>query len=384
MKKSPSKKQEKENNILLGLVELYIKTGKPIGSNTLKEYGFDHLSSATIRNYFFKLEEQGFLSQQHSSGGRLPTEAAYKLYIESSTEKESLSKPLRKHLEKELFYEGKEIITYLHQVIELISEQTGCAALICSPRFDQDFVTDIRLLLLDTHRVLCILMTGFGLINTETFYIPSKMSSFSLKRIEAYLTYKRTGLDKPVLDAEELSLAEHIHNELLLRHIVGHATFTQDDIFKTGFTKLLKYPELQDTGALANTLSLFENPYLMQKLCDEACKHQGIKTWIGKELEPYHTGCRDCSMILTPYSLRDKYVGAIGIVGPTRIPYKYLFELLATVSDLISTNLSAILNKHQMSYRMPHAKGVDFKKHSSTRVNAEPLLLDVEPITQGN
>lgn len=61
MVKTSLKKQEKENHILLGLVELYIKTGKPIGSNTLKESGFDHLSSATIRNYFFKLEEQGFL-----------------------------------------------------------------------------------------------------------------------------------------------------------------------------------------------------------------------------------------------------------------------------------------------------------------------------------
>jgi heat-inducible transcriptional repressor len=384
MTKPSIKKQEKENNILLGLVELYIQTGKPIGSNTLKESGFDHLSSATIRNYFFKLEEQGFLSQQHSSGGRSPTDAAYKLYIESSAYKESLSKTQRKHLEKELFYQGKEIITYLHQVIELLSEESGCAALISSPRFDQDLIADIRLLLLDSHRILCILMTGFGLVETETFYIPNKISSFSLKRIESYLAYKRTGLDKPIMDHEELALADLLHNELLLRHIVGHATFTQEDLYKTGFTKLLRYPELQDTGALANTLSLFENPYLMQKLCDETCKYQQIKTWVGKDLEPYHTGCQDCSMILAPYMIRDKHVGAIGILGPTRIPYKHLFELLTTISELISSSLSSILLKYQMSYRMPHAKGVDFKMQSQSRASSSPLLLDVEHTTQGN
>lgn len=384
MTKPSLKKQEKESNILLGLVELYIKTGKPIGSNTLKESGFDHLSSATIRNYFFKLEEQGFLSQQHSSGGRSPTDAAYKLYIESPSYKETLSKTQRRHLDKELFYDGKEIITYLHQVLELLSEESGCAALISAPRFDQDLIADIRLLLLDSHRVLCILMTGFGLVETETFYIPNKISSFSLKRIESYIAYKRTGLDKPTLDDEELTLAEHLHNELLLRHIVGHATFTQEDIYKTGFTKLLRYPELQDTGALANTLSLFENPYLIQKLCDETCKHQQIKTWVGKDLEPYHTGCRDCSMILAPYTLRDKHVGAIGVLGPTRIPYKHLFELLSTVAELISSNLSSILLKYQMSYRMPHAKGVDFKMNSQSSASSSPLLLDVEPTTQGH
>jgi heat-inducible transcriptional repressor len=384
MMKPSLKKQEKENHVLLGLVELYIKTGKPIGSNTLKENGFDHLSSATIRNYFFKLEEQGFLSQQHSSGGRSPTDAAYKLYIESALDSEGLSKHQRKHLDKELFYDGKEIITYLHQALELLSEESGCAALMCSPRFDQDLISDIRLLLLDAHRILCILMTGFGLVKTEIFYIPTKISSFSLKRIEAYLAFKRSGFDKPTLDQEELTLAEHVHNELLLRHIVGHATFTQEDIYKTGFTKLLRYPEFQDTGALANTLSLFENPYLMQKLCDETWKHQQIKTWIGKDLEPYHTGCQDCSMIMIPYTIRDKHVGALGILGPTRIPYKYLFELLTVFSELISSSLSSILLKHQMSYRKPHAKGVDFKTHPQSSASASPLLLDVEPTTQGN
>lgn len=82
MKSTSSKKQEKESQVLVGLIELFIKNGKPIGSNTLKESSFEHLSSATIRNYFFKLEEQGFLSQQHSSGGRVPTDLAYKFYIE--------------------------------------------------------------------------------------------------------------------------------------------------------------------------------------------------------------------------------------------------------------------------------------------------------------
>ena len=73
-------RESREKAVLLGLVELYLLTGKPIGSNTLKENGFGHISSATIRNYFAKLEAQGMLKQQHSSGGRTPTPLAYKFY----------------------------------------------------------------------------------------------------------------------------------------------------------------------------------------------------------------------------------------------------------------------------------------------------------------
>ena len=75
-------KQDKEAAILFGLIELYIKTNEPVGSNSLKEKGFDYMSSATIRNYFAKLEEKGLLTQQHASGGRLPTAKAFKLYAE--------------------------------------------------------------------------------------------------------------------------------------------------------------------------------------------------------------------------------------------------------------------------------------------------------------
>ena len=73
-------KDQRERQVLFGLIELYLQMGKPIGSNTLREQGFGALSSATIRNYFMKLEDEGLLRQQHSSGGRIPTSAAYKLY----------------------------------------------------------------------------------------------------------------------------------------------------------------------------------------------------------------------------------------------------------------------------------------------------------------
>ncbi len=82
LKKKTSIKEERQYKVLIALIEHYILTGKPVGSNTLRESGLDHLSSATIRNYFASLEELGLLEQQHASGGRTPTEKAFRLYAQ--------------------------------------------------------------------------------------------------------------------------------------------------------------------------------------------------------------------------------------------------------------------------------------------------------------
>lgn len=370
------KKQEKENHILLGLIDLYIKNGRPIGSNTLKDSGFEHLSSATIRNYFFKLEESGYLTQQHASGGRIPTDLAYKFYIKQPSNKDYFNKARKKALEKDLSFEDKEVITYFNKVVEILSENTHCAVVLSSPRFDQDFIIDIKLLSLDTSRLLCIVLTSFGMVHTEVFYTSAKQSNFSLKRIEAYFHFLRTGLDKPSLDEQEQTLGDHLYNEIMLRHIVGHATFIQDDIYKTGFTKLLKYPELHEPHVLANTLSLFENPHLMHKLCEQTCVENHLKTWVGDDLSTYLPGTSCCSMIMIPYTIREKPVGAIGLLGPTRIPYKQLFEILKTASKTLSDTLTSLLFKYQMTYRMPQPKGIDFKEPPVHLEKTRNLLLD--------
>lgn len=373
MKVYSIKKQEKEIAILFGLIELYIKNGKPIGSNTLKESGLDHLSSATIRNYFLKLEEQGYLTQQHASGGRIPTDLAYKFYINHPSSKDYLSKSKKKQLEDELTFVDKEIIGYFNKTIETLSELSGCAAFISSPRFDQDSIVDIKLLALDPSRLLCIILTSFGIVHTEVIYISHKMSNFSIKRIEAYLHFKRTGLDNPLLEEAELTLGDYLYHEILLRHIVGHATFTKSDLYKTGFSKLLHYPELQEPGALANTLSLFENSYLMERLCEETCQENQLKTWVGHDLEAYIPGCNACSIIMVPYTIRQKPAGVIGLLGPTRLPYKYLFEVMKTLSKILSDTVASLLFKYQMNYRMPKSKGIDFKENDL--LQAQHLLL---------
>lgn len=352
LKKPPKDQREKE--VLLGLVELYLESGKPIGSNTLRENGFAHLSSATIRNYFAKLEEEGYLKQQHSSGGRIPTSLAYKLYAHPGLAQGSLTQEEEAKLQNQLKKETREIATYLQQSAELISEMSRCALFLSAPRFDQDFLLDIKLVGIDHNRCLCILVTDFGLIRTEILYADRKLSNFSLKRIEAYCHWRMTNLDKPTLDPEEEKLAKQFYNEIMLRHIVNYTHFSAEDIYKTGFSKLLSYPDFNDANSLAGGLSLFENPTHLRELLRECNQTGDLSCWIGEDLTRLTGTNTACSVIAIPYHINHTVVGSIALLGPNRIPYRKLFGLLKNASGLLSESLTKSLYKFKISFRNPH------------------------------
>ncbi len=369
------KKHERELRILMGLIKLYLKLGKPIGSNTLKECGFHDLSSATIRNYFVKLEDQGFLTQHHASGGRIPTELAFKFYAKHEFEDEPLSKKQKKELEKHFIFDGREVVTYLSSLSELLSEQTNCAAFISAPRFDQDFISDIRLLSISPSKLLVVMISSFGVVHTETYPAQNKLSNFSLRRIENYLHFKMTGLDKPSLSEEESALGENLYKEVMLRHIVSQTNILHEDLFKTGFSKLLSYEELCHAQALGNCLSLFENTEHMEALISHSLKDPELKVWIGEDLKPFIMPPYVCSVITVPYMINQKPVGIIGLMGPLRMPYKHLFEVLKFASNKLSENLTKLLFKHHISYRMPESKSLDFKPNHSLYLNETSKLL---------
>jgi heat-inducible transcriptional repressor len=348
--KKPAK-GDRQRLLLLGLVELYLQTGRPVGSNTLRENGFDALSSATIRNYFSKLEDEGFLKQQHSSGGRIPTPAAYKLYANAWSSNPTINEKERNDLRSELVKESREIATTLQRTAELISERARCAVFLSAPRFDQDFVLDIKLMGLDSSRFLCVILTDFGLVRTEVLFADKKLSNFTLRRLETYFRFRMTGYDKPELSEEEEIMASHFYKEIMLRHIVSHAHFSSEDVYKTGFSRLLSYPDFNDASALASGLSLFENPILLRSLLRETAENNTLSFWIGDDL-PALTAS-SCSVIAVPYHINQLPIGAIALLGPSRMPYRELFGLLQTASAALSEALTRSMYKYKISFRTP-------------------------------
>jgi heat-inducible transcriptional repressor len=347
-----SKRKSREYEVLLGLISYYLKTGKPVGSNTLKEAGFHNLSSATIRNYFANLEKDGFLTQQHASGGRIPTVLAYKTYAKAY---EDFDQPLpqnEKVMESLRNFETKEIALYLQQAAELLSSLSQTAVFLSAPRFDHDYILDVKILPLDQHRCLAVILTDFGLVKTEVMHLNETLSEMSAKKIESYIQHRIQNKEKPKnLEKLEERLALKIYNELMVRYIVSYSNFTEEELYRTGFSKLLIYPEFQEAKVLSLALSLFENTHNLRLLTKECCKFNHLRYWIGDDLAQLSSANPECSILTIPYYINKNPAGAVGLLGPIRMPYKELFATLRAFSESISEALTKNLYKFKITHR---------------------------------
>lgn len=350
-----SKKDARERKVLLGLVDCYLKTGKPVGSNTLKEAGFEELSAATLRNYFAHLEEDGYLVQQHISGGRIPTNAAYRLYANEYMQERQISPHEESLLNGLRLNETREIAAYLQNAAELLSTLTHGAVFLSAPRFDNDYIIDLKLVSIDHSRCLCVIVTDFGVIRSELLQTDKKLSAFAVKRIESYFHWRLTGHDKPEnFEKEEEVLAQKFYNELMVRYIVSYSNFSDEELLRTGFSKLLIYPDFQDSKALADSLALFENTQRIRLLIRECYKANDLKCWIGEELAPYSSLNPNCTVLAIPYLINQKVAGVVGILGPVRMPYIQLIGIMRTFSASISEALTRNIYKFKITFRQPH------------------------------
>lgn len=353
-----SSRQDREHKVLLGLVDYYLRTGKPVGSNTLKETGFEDLSSATIRNYFANLEAEGYLQQQHTSGGRIPTPKAYRTYAnEYSQNPQKPSIEQEKSIDSLRNQETREIASYLQNSAEVLSSLTQTAVFLSAPRFDHDFIIDLKIIPIDTTRCLCVIVTDFGVIRSEVLPIENKLTAFAAKRIESYFHWRLTGHNEQTsFEPGEEQLAHRLYNELLMRYIVSYSNFIEPELFRTGMSKLLKYPDFQDVSILSNSLALFESAHNMHLLIKECCKSNRVKLWIHDDLANYSSSIPDCSILAIPYYINQNIAGAIGLLGPMRMPYRELFGILQEISGAISEALTRNLYKYKITFRQPHTR----------------------------
>lgn len=350
LEKGKSNKKQKELKILFALIEYYIEHSKAVGSNTLKEEVFANLSSATIRNYFCKLEKNGYLLQEHSSAGRIPTEKAYRLYAKEfadfALENDSIS--------TELFGQAEEEVSQiLENAAEALSEKSGYPVFLSAPRFDHDFVRDVKFVSIDCNRCLCVLITNFGLVKTQVLRTKNKLSVFTLNRLEHYFIWRLQNDEQEPenLSPEEKLIAQEFYNEIMLRYITSYSNFSSEDLYTTGFSKLLQYPEFNEASALASSLGLFENEEAMRHLLRKCTKQKKLRFWIGRDLSLHSPSTDHCSVLAVPYFVHQRAVGALAILGPCRMPYKKLFGLLQLFSLQLSQTLTQIVYKFKIAFR---------------------------------
>jgi heat-inducible transcriptional repressor len=376
LKIKKSDKEQRQLRVLIALVEQHIKTGRPIGSNTLKESDFADLSSATIRNYFATLEEQGYLTQQHSSGGRLPTYQGYRFYAERHADSREITSEHQKWCHSLENSETREIAHFLQKASEELGMASNSAVFLSAPRFDHDFVIGLRLVAIDSTRCLCIMITDFGVIQTELLYVDTKLSAFSIHRIEEYFQWRLTSLNQPEnLEPHEEALAQKIYNELMMRYLVGYSNFTDDEIYRTGFSRLLVFPEFKDPATLTTSLALFESSHSMRLLLRECRTLNRLKFWIGDDLIPYTSATPECCVAAIPYHVHGQPVGAVGLMTPLCVSYKEIFGLLHAFGESISSALTRNLYKFKIKFRQPHETSAFLQKEEHQVIGHSRLFL---------
>ncbi|EPP35393.1 heat-inducible transcription repressor HrcA [Chlamydia ibidis] len=364
-----SKRDSKILHVLLTTTELYLKTGQPVGSKTLKEHCDSHLSTATIRNYFSELETQGFLKKNHVSGGRIPTDLAFRYYVDYNIPShEPVSDSVLQILDT-LPKESRNIVKDLQKASELLGEVLQLPTCFSSPRFDSDTVTNIQLSSVDDQRIVVILSTEFGQIFTDILWIPETLASTSLKRIESFLqNYISKQIPKDSLSQKEEEIGMTLYNEVVVRYLTRYCNFSEEDLYQTGLSKLLKYESFKDPDMLALGLSFFENRRHMCKLLDIGMHRDKPTAFIGNELSDiFGTRNPQCTVITMPYYMNNTPLGAFGVLGPVNLPYKEIFAILTLFADKVKASLTQSFYKFKLSFRRPCPS----ERHSSK----EPALL---------
>lgn len=373
---SSSKKRARDSNkrdlkareLLFGLIDLYINQAKPIGSETLKSNSFAHLSSATIRNYFSTLEAQGYLIQAHTSGGRIPSDRAWREYYDHHSQ-QPIHSSLLQELEESF---GKEIASMSHPLkhkiglfdslrtlCEKFSKWSRTACFMLSPKPGNDTITHVKIWPFQVDRWLVVTRSQMGNFEHELIAGNSE-TDLSSKPPPRLALLEKALLEKirePLFETSSLTdtenkLLKEVYQELILRQLMRHGT--KERLWQTfGLSQLLSYSELSHADQLAGALHFFEHRRSKDKLINTLQEHPYPGSWIGSELSRLHSPCSECTLLACPIFIHQQVVGLIGLLGPKRIPIIKLKQSLEYISRLISAHFTREYYTYKLSVDAP-------------------------------
>jgi heat-inducible transcriptional repressor len=323
--------------LLKTLVERYIAEGQPVGSRTLSRASGLELSPATIRNVMSDLEELGLIASPHTSAGRVPTARGYRLFVDTmlTAQREQITAPSL------VPDQPQKVISSAANLLSSLSQFVG---VVMSPRRSSVF-RHIEFLRLGERRILVILVSPEGdvqnrVIFTETDYSPSQLVEAS-----NYLNAHYMGLTleqvRERLQGEVDTLRGEIAKLMQAAVTVGTEAMTQpqDEVVISGERNLLAVSDFSsDMSHLRRAFDLFEQKAQLMRLLDIAGQAEGVRIFIGGESQvvPFE----ELSVVSAPYEVDGQVVGTLGVIGPTRMPYERMIQIVDITSKLLGNALS--------------------------------------------
>ena len=333
---------DRSREVFRRIVEGYLESGEPIGSRTLSRRLGVALSPATIRNVMADLEEMGLLFAPHTSAGRLPTEAGMRLFVDGLLEIGNLTEDERRALDGRMAAAGGSTEGLLERATTALSGLSRCAGVVLAPKVESP-LRHIEFISLNPGRALVVLVTENGLVENRVIEIPAGLPASALVQATNYLSARLVG--RTIAEAYDGIMGElenhRVQIDELTRNVVerGLATWAGGEsggtLIVRGQANLLG--DVQAIGDLEAIRSLFEaleTKETLLKLLSLADRAEGVQIFIGSDNPLF--GTSGCSMIVGPYrDGRERVVGAIGVIGPTRINYARIIPMVDYTAKLV-------------------------------------------------
>ena len=331
--------QDRKMKILQAIIRNYLETGEPVGSRTISKYTDLKLSSATIRNEMADLEEMGLIMQPHTSAGRIPTDAGYRLYVDNMLGAERQQVDDMKNM---LLQKQDRLENLLQQVAKLLAANTNYASMISSPVMSRNKIKFIQLSQVDEDSILAVIVLEGNLIRNRVIPVDRPLDAEQMLKLNMLLNTNLCGLPIEEITLgliESIKRDAGIHTEIVSDVFDAAAEIVRKEedlkIYTTGANNFFRYPEFVDHRKASEIISDFEEKQVLGSIVQESLAgstqngETGIQVYIGGEMPV--ASMRDCSVVTATYDLGDGMKGTVGIIGPRRMDYERVVDVLSHI-----------------------------------------------------
>jgi heat-inducible transcriptional repressor len=330
-------------------VRQYIVSGSPVGSKVVALETSEILSPATIRHVMAQLEAEGFLEQPHTSAGRIPTDKAYRYYVDRMMQWVRLAPALEKFIDESL--QGDEVLPceeLMARASHVLAEVSRNVGLVLGPALEEKLLEHIKFIKLPDLRVLVVIISRPNLIENKVLRLDEDISQEELDRSAAYLNAEFKGWSMRTIRLEISNRIEEAKmlfdrllqsvGKLLMEGALGHDEL--GPLFVEGTSRILEQPEFEDVRRIKQLLLAFEEKAKLIEILGSCLQSSevGVQIVIGEENPSDEM--RHCALVVAPLRYRSRVVGALGVVGPTRMEYDRAVTTVDYVAHLCNRLLS--------------------------------------------
>lgn len=334
---------DRKKKILQFVVDDYIETAVPVSSKSLTERHLSNISSATVRNELSALEELGYLTQLHTSSGRVPSAEAYKLYVSDLMVKDKLSVKELDYIKKIFLEKADNLEEVIKSTTKIISELTSYPSVGLKSKDSGEKIENIKFFRFKKDQALVIIVTEYRLLKDNYISVPEGMTDEQLSDAEKVLSNMFSGKNfeeicnlKPELQDDFMGYKNIFVN--VIEALKVYLQASEGDVVMEGEDKILQHPEYADINKIQNFLSVVTSKDKMMNLLTEDGKDIKINVKIGTD--GYDEIPADCSVVTATYTANGNKLGTYGVIGPIRMDYQKVVAVLENVGKVLESILS--------------------------------------------